>query len=469
MGRALRSLKCFHHYSLGLHAASVCKVRLTMRIKPARRLTGRCHLPGDKSISHRAALIAALATGNSYISNFSNSQDCTATLGCLAALGVSLERQGNRIKVVGTGMSPLRTPAGPLDCGNSGTTMRLLAGILAAQDFPTILTGDDSLRRRPMKRIVEPLERMGAPILSVEGHPPLHITGNRPLKPIRYELPVPSAQVKGCVLLAGLHADGRTEIIEQSGVTRDHTERLLQWFGAQIEFGSDNNQLDARTCAVIGPATLAAKDVRVPGDFSAAAFLIAAAALLENSEVEIEGVGLNPTRTQFLDTLRVLGTEIDISSKRDESNEPVGNIRVRGSKLRENAEKELTLTISGQLSTALIDELPLLAVVGSQLPAGLVIRDARELRFKETDRIAATAKNLKAMGAAVEEFDDGLRIVGAAHLRGATLESFRDHRIAMAFSVAALLAEGESEIGGSEYVAVSFPDFFEVLESLVER
>jgi 3-phosphoshikimate 1-carboxyvinyltransferase len=438
-----------------------------MKIKPARRLIGRCHLPGDKSISHRAALVAALANGTSHISNFSASQDCAATLACLAALAVSVERQGTRIKVEGTGMRSLRPPAGPLNCGNSGTTMRLLAGILAAQDFPSILTGDGSLNQRPMKRIIEPLERMGASILSVEGHPPLQITGSRPLKPIRYELAVPSAQVKSCVLLAGLQADGRTEIIERNGTTRDHTERMLEWFGTEIELGSENNKPDARTCAVIGPASLASTDVRVPGDFSAAAFFIAAAALLEKSEIEIEGVGLNPTRTQFLDTLRALGAEIDIGSKRDESNEPVGIIRARGSKLGGNAEKELTLTISSQLSTALIDELPLLAVVGSQLPAGLIIRDARELRFKETDRIAATAKNLKAMGAAVEEFDDGLRIVGASRLKGATLESFGDHRIAMAFSVAALLADGESEIVGSECVAVSFPDFFEVLESLV--
>ncbi|MBA2704451.1 MAG: 3-phosphoshikimate 1-carboxyvinyltransferase [Blastocatellia bacterium] len=440
-----------------------------MRIKPARRLRGRCHLPGDKSISHRAALIAALANGTSHISNFSTSQDCAATLSCLTALGVSIERQGNRIRVEGKGMRPFRAPASPLNCGNSGTTMRLLAGILAAQDFATILTGDDSLNRRPMKRIIEPLERMGARILSLDGHPPLQITGSKTLKPIRYELPVSSAQVKSCMLLAGLQAKGRTEIIERNGVTRDHTERMLQWFNAPIEFGSDSNKPEARSSAVIGPASLTARDVRVPGDFSAAAFFIAAAALLENSEIEIEGAGLNPTRTQFLDTLRALGTEIDISSEREESNEPVGVIRVNGSNLRENAEKDLSLTISGQLSTALIDELPLLAVVGSQLPSGLMIRDARELRFKETDRIAATAKNLKAMGAAVEEFDDGLRVVGAAHLKGATLETFGDHRIAMAFSVAALLAEGESEITGSECVSVSFPNFFEALESLVER
>jgi 3-phosphoshikimate 1-carboxyvinyltransferase len=440
-----------------------------MRIKPARRLNGRCLLPGDKSISHRAALIAALANGTSYISNFSSSQDCAATLQCLAALGVRLEPQGNKVKVEGTGMRPLRPAAGPLNCGNSGTTMRLLAGILAAQDFSAVLTGDDSLNQRPMSRVIEPLERMGASIISLEGHPPLQINGSRSLKPIRYEPPVPSAQVKSCVLLAGLHAHGRTEIIERNGLTRDHTERMLKWFGASIELSRNNDKADGMSCAVNGPASLVPMDVRVPGDFSAAAFFIAAAALLRESEIEIEGVGLNPTRTQFLDLLRALGAEIDISSKRDESNEPVGNIRVRGSKLREETEKELSLTISGQLSAAMIDELPLLAVVGSQLRTGLIIRDARELRFKETDRLAAVAKNLKAMGAAVEEFDDGLRVVGAARLQGAKLESFGDHRIAMAFSVASLLAEGESEISGSECVAVSFPNFFEVLESLVQR
>ena len=440
-----------------------------MIIKPARRLHGRCLLPGDKSISHRAALIASLANGASHISNFSTSQDCSATLECLAALGISLERQGNRIKVQGTGRRPLSAPAGPLNCGNSGTTMRLLAGLIAAQDFPTTLTGDDSLNQRPMKRIIDPLEQMGVQIISRDGHPPLQLTGSKRLKPIRYELPVPSAQVKSCLLLAGLQADGRTEIIERNGVTRDHTERMLQWFGASLEFDRDNDKPERRVCAVIGPASLSSRDVSVPGDFSAAAFFIAAAALLEESEIEIEGVGLNPTRTQFLDTLRALGAEIELSSKRNEANEPVGNIRVCGSRLRATAEKELSLTISGQLSTAMIDELPLLAVIGSQLPTGLIIRDARELRFKETDRLAAVAKNLKAMGAAVEEFDDGLRIVGAARLQGAKLESFGDHRIAMAFSVAALLADGESEITGSECVAVSFPNFFEVLESLVER
>src|SRR6266404_6142692 len=223
-----------------------------MKIKPARGLNGRCHLPGDKSISHRAALIAALANGTSHISNFSPSQDCAATLSCLQGIGVSLERQGNRIRVEGKGLRGLRPSSLPLDCGNSATTMRLLAGMLAAQDFPTILTGDDSLKTRPMKRIIEPLERMGAQIVSLDGHPPLQITGNKTLTPISYALPLPSAQVKSCVLLAGLHAIGRTEIAEPSGLTRDHTERMLQWFGAPIEIKSDNDATEASTCAVTG-------------------------------------------------------------------------------------------------------------------------------------------------------------------------------------------------------------------------
>ena len=437
-----------------------------MKILPARRLRGTCQVPGDKSISHRAALIAALANGTSHISNFSTSQDCAATLACLRALGIAFKRQGNSIEFEGQGPRGFRQPAGPLDCGNSGTTMRLLAGILAGQDFSTILRGDDSLQLRPMKRIIEPLERMGARVLSRDDHPPLQITGSRTLTAIRYELPIPSAQVKSCVLLAGLQAEGRTEIIERDGLTRDHTERMLRWFDCPIEF---DKKAGLTSCFVVGPASFPGKGVRVPGDFSAAAFFITAAVLLPKSEIEIEGVGLNPTRTQFLDTLRALGAEIDIGSKRDESNEPVGTIRASGSNLREGAEKELTLTISGELSAALIDELPLLAIVGSQLPSGLIIRDARELRFKETDRLAATAKNLKAMGAAVEEFEDGLRVIGGARLKGARLESFGDHRIAMAFSVAALLAEGESEVTGSECVAVSFPNFFAVLKSLAER
>lgn len=340
----------------------------------------------------------------------------------------------------------------------------MLAGILAGQDFVTTLTGDDSLQARPMKRIIEPLEMMGARIASAAGRPPLRIEGRRPLEPITYELPVASAQVKTCLLFAGLFADGRTEVKEKFGVTRDHTERMLQWFGAPIEI--TNEKLSLTSCAVVGPANLAAHDVHIPGDFSSAAFFIAAAALLPGSELEIADVGLNPTRTQFLQTLRSLGAKLEIAGAREDCNEPVGTIRIQGT---DSLREMQATTIEGQLTAGLIDELPLLAVVGTQSPGGLVIRDAQELRFKETDRIAATVKNLRAMGAEVQEFEDGLVIAEPTRLQGARLDSFGDHRIAMAFSVAALLAEGDSEIVGSECVAISFPEFFDRLESVVER
>src|SRR5882672_345937 len=438
-----------------------------MKISPAQRIRGTVRLPGDKSISHRAALVAALAHGESRITDFSTSQDCASTLACLASLGVLIEREGNDVCVTAKGR--LRAPTEPLDCGNSGSTIRMLAGILAGQDFAATLIGDDSLQARPMKRIIEPLEMMGARIASAAGRPPLRIEGRRPLEPITYELPVASAQVKTCVLFAGLFADGRTEVKEKFGVTRDHTERMLQWFGAPIEIAQTNETRSSTNCAVVGPLGpmgLAAHDLRVPGDFSSAAFFIAAATLLRDSELEIAAVGLNPTRTQFLQTLRSLGAKIEIKEAREDCNEPVGTIRIQGTDSLE--EKEAT-TIEGQITAGLIDELPLLAVVGTQAPGGLVIRDARELRFKETDRIAATVKNLRAMGAEVEEFEDGLVINKLTRLQGARLDSFGDHRIAMAFSVAALLAEGDSEIVGSECVAISFPEFFDRLESVVER
>ena len=431
-----------------------------MKIKPALRLYGPACVPGDKSISHRAAIIAALANGTSRLSHYSESRDCAATLSCLKALGVSIEQDKNEVRVRGKGLRSFTAPTSPLDCGNSATTMRLLAGVLAAQNFSTTLTGDVSLSARPMRRIIEPLALMGGRINAVEGHAPLEIKGTDSLKPVRYTTPVASAQVKSSVLLAGLHTKGRTEVIEPRGVTRDHTERMLRWFGAPVESEGNSH-------AVNGPANFPSRDVSIPGDFSAAAYFIAAAALLPESEIEIANVGLNPTRTQFLDLLRALGAQIDIDSKREQSNEPVGNLRITGAAFAKHQE-ELSLSVSGALSASLIDELPLLAVMGSQLPTGVTIRDARELRHKETDRIAATAKNLKAMGAAVEEFEDGLRVLGSARLKGAKLESFGDHRIAMAFSVAALIADGESEIVDSDCVSVSFPGFFQTLETLVE-
>jgi 3-phosphoshikimate 1-carboxyvinyltransferase len=433
-----------------------------MKITPARRINGRVQVPGDKSISHRAAIIAALANGTSLIKNFSPSEDCAATLSCLRKLGISIQSEDSRVIVQGAGESGLRAATEALYCGNSGSTMRMLAGVLAGQDFTSTLTGDDSLSSRPMQRIIEPLHLMGAEVGSKDARPPLTIKGSNPLNPIRYALPVASAQVKSCVLLAGLSAKGRTEVIEREA-TRDHTERMLEWFGVGMETSAEGS------ISIDGPRSFAARNVNVPGDISSAAFLIAAAALLPESELDIKGVGLNPTRTMFLSMLRSLGVMIEVSDEKNECNEPVGRVRVRGN-LSDHPPTPVDSTlVRGNLIARLIDELPLLAVMGTQLPGGIEIRDAAELRRKESDRISTTVKNLHAMGAEVEEFADGLRVQGRTKLRGAMLDSFGDHRIAMAFAVAALTADGDSEITGAEAVGVSFPDFFTVLESLVER
>lgn len=435
-------------------------------IRPAKRVKGPLRLPGDKSISHRAALIAALAQGDSHVVNFSTSLDCASTLSCLAQLGVSTERDGADVQIARTGNGRFSPPSGPLDCGNSGSTMRMLAGILAGQDFSSTLTGDGSLRARPMERIIEPLKMMGARVSSENGRPPLRIESSGSLSAIRHELPIPSAQVKTSLLFAGLQARGRTEVLEGTVLTRDHTERMLQWFGVPIEIANDSS---GTRCSVVGPSRFRGTEVRVPGDFSAAAFFIAAATLLPGSEVEIENVGLNPTRTQFLQLMRSLGAEIETVGAHEDCNEPVGSLYVQGGKPLEFAGPRSSNNISRPWTAAMIDELPLIAVVGTQVRGGIVIRDAAELRTKESDRIAATIKNLRAMGADVTEFQDGLAVAGPARLQGAALDSHGDHRIAMAFSIAALLATGESEISGSECVAVSFPGFFECLESLVER
>jgi 3-phosphoshikimate 1-carboxyvinyltransferase len=433
-----------------------------MKITPARRINGRVQVPGDKSISHRAAIIAAVANGTSRITNFSPSEDCAATLSCLRKLGVSIQSEGGSVIVEGAGESGLRVASEALYCGNSGSTMRMLAGVLAGQDFSSTLTGDDSLSSRPMQRIIEPLQLMGAELGSKDAKPPLTVKGRKPLKPIRYELPVASAQVKSCVLLAGLNAKGRTEVIERDG-TRDHTERMLKWFGVPLERRVDG------AISIDGPLSFAARDVSVPGDISSAAFLIAAAALLPDSKLDVEGVGLNPTRAMFVSMLRSLGVLIEVSDERDECNEPVGRVRVTGKLHAEPPTPVDSTLVRGNLIARLIDELPLLAVVGTQIPGGIEIRDAAELRRKESDRISTTVTNLRAMGAEVEEFEDGLRVHGRTQLRGAMLDSYGDHRIAMAFSVAALTATGDSEIAGAEAVGVSFPDFFTVLASLVER
>jgi 3-phosphoshikimate 1-carboxyvinyltransferase len=429
-----------------------------MNLTPARKIKGQITLPGDKSISHRAALIAALATGATEISNFSTAQDCASTLACLRQLGVSVEVKDGVVRVAGG--KNLNAAGASLDCGNSGSTMRILAGVLAGQNFNAELIGDESLTRRPMRRIIEPLELMGAKIDSTDGKPPLKIHGSNRLVPITYRLPVASAQVKSAILFAALFANGRTAVIEKSP-SRDHTERLFKGFGVPVTTNDD------LSITIDGPARFNGGAITIPGDISSAAYFIAAAMLLPHSELTIEGVGLNPTRAAFLSVLSSWGAAITTSDVRDERNEPVGTINVRGG-LHSVARDEDRI-LSGAMIPSLIDELPLLAVVGTQVRGGIQIRDAEELRLKESDRLQATANNLRAMGAEVEEFDDGIAVSGSAELRGAAIDSYGDHRIAMAFSVAALLAQGGTEIKNPECVAISFPEFFGLLETLAQR
>ena len=428
-----------------------------MKLTPARSINGRLRLPGDKSISHRAALIAALAHGSSEISNFSTAQDCASTLGCLRSLDISIEHRDD--KIVFPGEQGLVAPREPLDCGNSGSTLRILSGVLAGHDLTAELVGDESLSSRPMRRIIEPLELMGARIESTGGKAPLTVHGTGSLRPITYKLPVASAQVKSAILFAGLNARGRTSVIETIA-SRDHTERLFNGFGVPVTTNAD------LSVTLDGPAHFTGGPITIPGDVSSAAYFVAAAMLLPQSELTIEGVGLNPTRAAFLSVLSSWGADVSTTDEQVERNEPRGTINVRGGLSKNATESERTLGQS--MIPSLIDELPLLAVVGSQIDGGIRIRDAGELRLKESDRLATTAANLRAMGAEVDEFPDGLSVSGPTQLHGALLDSHGDHRIAMAFSVAALLARGESEISGAECVSVSFPEFFPLLESVVK-
>jgi 3-phosphoshikimate 1-carboxyvinyltransferase len=420
-----------------------------MKIRRANALHGVIAVPGDKSISHRAAMLAAIATGETRIANFAPGQDCRSTLDCLTAMGVPVRHEGSDVIVQGVGKTGLLPPSHPLDCGNSGTTMRLLAGILAGQNFRSVLTGDESLRKRPMGRVIDPLTTMGAAIGSEDGRAPLAITGKPPLKAIEYRTPVASAQIKSCVLLAGLYADGDTIVIEPTP-TRDHTERMLEWLGVKVK-------VDGTRISVSGGASLTARDILVPGDISGATFFMVAAACLDGSGITLGNVGLNPLRSAICDVLQEAGADIQMSEIADVCNEPVATIRVRGG-LKDGK----PVVINGARVAGLIDEVPILSVLGTRLANGIEIRDARELRVKESDRIAAIVENLKRMGGAVTEFDDGFR-VQQCELKGATVDSFGDHRIAMAFAVAGLLATGETEINDADCADVSFPGFFEIL------
>ncbi len=417
-------------------------------------VSGGAAVAGDKSISHRYALLAALADGTSQIRNFSPAEDCRRTLACLQRLGVRIVQRDATIDIVGVGPVGLRRCWRRLQAGNSGTTARLLAGVLAAQSFVSVVDGDRSLRRRPMRRIIEPLERMGARIAAREGDfLPLEITG-APLRGIDYELPVPSAQVKSAVLLAGLLADGITTVTETVR-TRDHTELALVEFGVQLERSE-------RTIRLAGRQRLQARQLSVPGDLSSAIFLLAAALVRPGSALTLYGVGLNPTRTAVLDVLASMGAPIRLSGLTVHHGELAGDIYLESAGLSGGK-------LAGPRVAQMIDELPVLAALGPYTEHGIEIRDARELRVKESDRIAALVQNLRRMGAQVEEFPDGLRVDGRTRLHGAELDPAGDHRIAMACTVAALGAEGESRIRDSGCVAVSFPNFFDLLDQLATR
>jgi 3-phosphoshikimate 1-carboxyvinyltransferase len=424
-------------------------------VAPARRLRGRLAVPGDKSIAHRYALLAALADGRSTLTHFAPGADCRSTLGCLRGLGVEVnEDTDGTVTVLGRGFGQLRSPAAPLDAGNSGTTMRLLAGVLAGHPFSATMIGDPSLSRRPMRRVIGPLERMGARIEATDGHPPITVHGTR-LHAIAHEPETPSAQVKSAVLLAGLHADGTTSVLEPAA-TRDHTERALAAFGGRAK-------IDGLTVSVTGGQHLRAQQLSVPGDFSSAAFWLVAAAALPGSRIEIENVGLNPTRTALLGVLERFGARVQVEVIGSAAGEPRGLITVEG-------DRTGTLDIAPHEVPGLIDELPAIAALAAH-GGQVTVRGASELRVKESDRIAALVAGFRALGINADERADGFVIAGPAagstRPSGGRADARGDHRMAMAFAIAALAAEQPSTIDGSDVVGISYPGFFETLGRLV--
>jgi len=418
-------------------------------------------VPGDKSMSHRSAMFASLAEGRSVITGFLEAEDCLSTVGAMRSLGAHIEHTGEGTFIIeGTG-GRLSQPAGDVDCGNSGTTMRLLSGIVASHPIRTRMTGDASLSKRPMGRVIKPLSEMGARFTAEggDGKPPLVVEGGV-LKPLSYEMPVASAQVKSAVLLAGLSAEGETSVVEPAAC-RDHTERMLQEFGVTLDLGkADAN--GRRRIALKGPQRLKARDFAVPGDISSAAFWLVAASAKKGSDVTIKGVGLNPTRTGIISVLQRMGASIEVTPLDPNAAEPLGTLRILGGDLHGTV-------IEGAEIPNVIDELPVLAVAGALAKGKTIIRDAKELRVKETDRIAAVAGNLRSMGAQVTETEDGMEIEGGHPLHGATLQCFHDHRIAMAFAIAGLFASGETVIEQVECVATSYPTFGATLESVLKE
>lgn len=419
-----------------------------MRISPTGPLTGSLTLPGDKSISHRYAILASLASGASLIHNYSTGADCHSTLNALRALGIEITEQGLDVTVNGKGLDGWRESASPLDCGNSGSAIRMLAGPLSAQPFTSTLIGDESLSGRPMGRIMEPLREMGAHIEARDNRfPPLTITGQT-LRPIDYTLPVASAQVKTCVLFAGMYAEGTT-IVREPIRSRDHTEIALREFGAQI-------QTQSRVITLEGRPQLQARELLVPADLSSAAFFLVAATLIPGSDLFLRGVGLNPTRSALLDFLLAAGASLEVVNLEQTNGEMIGDLHVRHAPVQGGI-------IEGETAAALIDEIPVLAILGAASEQGLTVRDAKELRVKETDRIATVLDNLRRMGIEAEEAPDGMHIPGNQKFRAAHFDSFGDHRIAMAFAVAAMHADGPSEMQGAEAASVSFPTFYSLM------
>jgi 3-phosphoshikimate 1-carboxyvinyltransferase len=446
------ALRVVTRYSDGMGSTSPSEVT----VHPARAVRGSVRPPGDKSISHRYAMLAALADGQTTINGYSTGGDCASTLTCLKGLGVRIhetgrtDRDGIQLRVHGVGLYGLEKPARTLDAGNSGSTMRMLAGFLAAQPFATTMNGDASLRRRPMRRVIAPLERMGARITSHEGRPPLTIEGRRPLTAIDFQSEVASAQVKSAVLFAGLYADGMTRVTEPMA-TRDHTERAFEAFGVQIKRAGTS-------VAITGGQRLIGGIRRVPGDMSSAAFWMVAAAALPGSEIRVEHVGLNPTRCGVMDILRRFGARIDIVRAPETADEPFGTVTVRHGEL-------LPIEILPAEVPGVIDELPVLAALATH-GGDLRVTGAAELRVKESDRITSVVTGLRALGADADELPDGFHIRGNRPLHGGTVHAHEDHRLAMAFAVAALAASGPVVIEGADAAAVSYPTFFAELERL---
>ncbi len=426
----------------------------TQVVRPARTVRGSVRLPGDKSISHRYAMLAGLAQGTSQFINFSTGADPHSSLACMEALGATVSRNTDgTLEVTGVGGS-VQQPTRDLDCGNSGSTMRMLAGLVAPHPGTYTFTGDASLSNRPMQRIKGPLEQMGARISLMDGHAPMIVYGG-PLQAIEFATPIASAQVKTAVLFAGLGANGTT-VLQEAIRTRDHSEHALRAFGAELQRGRD-------TISIAGGQMLHAIEATIPGDLSSAAFFLCAALLFPDSQIVLDDLGMNPSRAALLDVVAAMGLKVQVLNLEEQHGEMLGSLQVNGPSEPKGIE------ITGNLSALIIDELPVLAAIAPYTRDGILIRNAKELRVKESDRIALVVKNLRAMGADVEEFDDGMHIPGHQTLHGGVIDSAGDHRIAMAFSIAALRATGDTQIDGAEAAAISFPEFFTLLRQVSEQ